>query len=176
MVINQWLPAAHRGDAVGDSARRVRRLLRARGHTSDIYALTIDDDVRGEFRPFSDPKARQGDVTILHFAIASPMSEALASLPAGRVIQYHNITPAHFFAGYDAGSVALVTRGRRELAGLAGGVDLALGDSEYNRQELETLGFPNTAVFPIAVNTARLTEAPPRPGDGRADLAPGDRV
>ena len=163
MVINQWLPAAHRGDAVGDSARRVRGLLRARDHDSDIYALTIDDDLRGEIRAFSDPTSRQGDITILHFAIASPMSDALASLPGGKVIQYHNITPAHFFAGYDAGIVALATRGRQELAGLAGRVDLALGDSEYNRQELETLGFPKTAVFPIAVNTARLTEAPPRP-------------
>ena len=162
MVINQWLPAAHRGDAVGDSARRVRGLLRARGHDSNIYALTIDDDLRGEIRDFLDPAARLGDITILHFAIASPMSDALASLPAGRVLQYHNITPAHFFAGYDAGIVALVTRGREELTGLAGRVDLALGDSEYNRQELETLGFPKTAVFPIAVNTARLTEAPPR--------------
>ncbi|HJN42953.1 MAG: hypothetical protein CL477_15005 [Acidobacteria bacterium] len=163
MVINQWLPAAHRGDAVGDSARRVRGLLRARGHDSDIYALTVDDDLRGEIRPFSDSAARRGDVTILHFAIASPMSEALASLPTGKVIQYHNITPAHFFAGYDAGLVALVTRGREELASLAGRVDLALGDSEYNRQELETLGFTETGVFPIAVDTARLTEAPPRP-------------
>ena len=163
MVINQWLPAAHRGDAVGDSARRVRRLLRARGHDSDIYALTIDDDLRGEIHAFSDPAARQGDVTILHFAIASPMSDALASLPAGRVLQYHNITPAHFFAGYDAGIVALVTRGRQELVGLSGRVDLALGDSEYNRRELETLGFTKTAVFPIAVDTTRLTHAPPRP-------------
>ena len=73
MVINQWLPAAHRGDAVGDSARRMRGLLRARGHESDIYALTIDDDLLGDIRAFSDPTARQGDVTILHFAIASPM-------------------------------------------------------------------------------------------------------
>jgi len=163
MVINQWLPAAHRGDAVGDSARRVRRLLRARGHDSDIYALTIDEELSGNIRPFSDPAAREGNVTILHFAIASPMSEALAELPGGRVIQYHNITPAHFFAGYDAGTVALVTRGREELAGLAGRVDLALGDSEFNRQELESLGFTDTGVFPIAVDTARLTEAPPRP-------------
>ena len=70
MVINQWLPAAHRGDAVGDSARRVRRLLRARGHDSDVYALTIADDLRGEIRAFSAPAARRRDVTILHFAIA----------------------------------------------------------------------------------------------------------
>ncbi len=163
MIINQWLPAAHRGDAVGDSARRGRALLRSLGHDSDIYALTIDDDLQSEIRPFSDPAARRGDVTILHFAIASPLTEALASLETVRIIQYHNITPAHFFAGYDAGLVGLVTRGREELASLVGRVDLALGDSEYNRQELEALGFAETGVFPIAVDTERLTSAPPQP-------------
>jgi len=164
VIINQWLPAAHPGDAVGDSARRVRDLLRARGHVSDIYALTIDDDLRREIRPFAHQEASGGDVTILHFAIASPLSHALAALPRGRVLQYHNITPAHFFAGFDAGVVDLATRGRAELASLASHVDLALGDSEYNRQELVSLGFKHTDVFPIAVNTRRLTEAPPRPG------------
>ena len=162
MVINQWLPAAHRGDAVGNSARRVRGLLRERGHESQVYALTIDDELNGDVLPFADPTAQRGDVTILHFAISSPMSEALAALPAQRVIQYHNITPARFFAGYDAATAALVTKGREELANLAGRVDLALGDSEYNRQELETLGFPDTGVFPIAVDTRRLTAAPRR--------------
>ena len=34
MIVNQWVPAAHRGDAIGDSARRVRDLLRALGHES----------------------------------------------------------------------------------------------------------------------------------------------
>ncbi|SVA31305.1 uncharacterized protein METZ01_LOCUS84159 [marine metagenome] len=161
MVINQWLPAAHRGDAVGNSARRVRGLLRERGHESQVYALTIDADLNGDVLPFTDPAAQRGDVTILHFAISSPMSEALAALPAQRVIQYHNITPSHFFAGYDAATAALVTKGREELANLVGRVDLALGDSEYNRRELETLGFPDTGVFPIAIDTRRLTDAPP---------------
>ena len=31
MIINQWVPAAHRGDAIGDSARRVRDMLRGDG-------------------------------------------------------------------------------------------------------------------------------------------------
>ena len=44
MIINQWVPAAHRGDAIGDSARRVRDLLRGMGHDADLYALTIDDE------------------------------------------------------------------------------------------------------------------------------------
>ena len=54
MIINQWVPAAHKGDAIGDSARRVRDLLRAMGHESELYALTMDDAVRHEVRPFSD--------------------------------------------------------------------------------------------------------------------------
>ena len=56
--INQWIPAAHRGDAIGDSARRVRDLLRRLGHDSHIYALTIDEDMRDEVRPFDDPQAQ----------------------------------------------------------------------------------------------------------------------
>ena len=60
MIVNQWVPAAHRGDAIGDSARRVRDLLRARGHQSDVFAMTIDDDLRQEVRAFADPASGQG--------------------------------------------------------------------------------------------------------------------
>ena len=45
MIVNQWIPAAHRGDAVGDNARRLRDVCRRWGHEADIYALTIDDDL-----------------------------------------------------------------------------------------------------------------------------------
>jgi glycosyltransferase involved in cell wall biosynthesis len=53
--------------------------------------------------------------------------------------------------------------GRRELASLAGRTDLALGDSEYNRRELEALGFTDTAVLPVAVNVRRIVDAPGTP-------------
>ncbi|MGH9410636.1 MAG: glycosyltransferase family 4 protein [Vicinamibacterales bacterium] len=163
MKVHQWVPAAHKGDAIGDSARAVRDMLRSMGCDSDLFALTIDDDLRGEVRPFSDPEARSGDVTIFHFALPSPMTDAFAALGGARILQYHNITPAVFFAPYDAALFRLAALGRRELATLAGRVDLALGDSEFNRRELETLGFERTAVMPIAVNTGRITAAPRRP-------------
>ena len=163
MIINQWVPAAHRGDAIGDSARRVRDLLRTMGHEAELYALTIDDDLRSEVRPFGDPGARRGDVTILHYALPSPMTASFASLGRGRVLQYHNVTPAAFFAPYDPGLFRLASLGREELATLVGHVDLALGDSEYNRQELQSLGFEGTGVFPIAVDTARITQRAERP-------------
>src|ERR1700704_1399916 len=101
MLVNQWVPAAHRGDAIGDSARRMRQMLRTLGHASELYALSIDDDLKGDVKPFDDPGARLGDVTIFHFALPSPMTEAFASLRGGRVLHYHNVTPAAFFAPYD---------------------------------------------------------------------------
>ena len=92
------------------------------------------------------------------------MTEAFATLPGARVLQYHNITPARVLRRPTMpGIFRLAALGRRELATLAGHVDLALGDSEFNRQELEALGFAPTGVLPIAVNTARITDAPPRP-------------
>jgi glycosyltransferase involved in cell wall biosynthesis len=188
MIINQWVPAAHRGDAIGDSARQVREMLRRQGHASEIYAITIDEDLRGDVQPFADPAARTGDVTIFHFALPSPMTEAFGQLPGGRVLQYHNITPASFFAPYAPGLFRLASVGRRELQSLVGRVELALGDSEFNRRELEGLGFALTDVLPIAVDTARITAAPGRPaldkilGDGLINIlfvgrvAPNKRI
>jgi glycosyltransferase involved in cell wall biosynthesis len=163
MIVNQWVPAAHRGDAIGDSARRVRGLLRGMGHRSDLFALTVDDELEGDVLPFRDSSALHGDLTILHFALPSSMTSAFAALDGGRILQYHNITPASFFAPYDPALFRLAALGRHELATLIGRVDLALGDSEYNRRELEALGFAPTGVFPIAVDTSRVTQPAERP-------------
>ena len=126
------------------------------------YAAELSRPVAGVVS-FHDPAATAGALTILHYALPSPMTEAFASLRSGRVLQYHNVTPASYFAPYDPALFRLATLGRDELKTLAGHVDLALGDSEYNRRELETLGFERTGVFPIAVDTARITQPARRP-------------
>jgi glycosyltransferase involved in cell wall biosynthesis len=112
--------------------------------------------------PFGAGAAPQADATIFHFALPSPMTRAFSELRGFRILQYHNITPAHFFAPYDKALARLASVGREELATLAGRVDLALGDSDFNRQELERLGFERTGVMPIAVDLARITDAPRR--------------
>jgi glycosyltransferase involved in cell wall biosynthesis len=91
------------------------------------------------------------------------MTAEFARLRSGRVLQYHNVTPAHYFAGYDPAIFRLAMLGREDLKSLVGHTDVALGDSEYNRRELEALGFSNTGVFPIAIDTGRITRAPRRP-------------
>jgi glycosyltransferase involved in cell wall biosynthesis len=163
VIVNQWVPAAHKGDAIGDSARRMRGLLRQMGHTSDVYALTIDDELKGDVHPFADAASKQGDLTIFHFALPSPMTEAFAELSGGRLLQYHNVTPASYFAAYDPALFRLASIARQELATLVGRVDLALGVSDYNRRELEALGFEPTGVLPLAVDLSRITRPVQRP-------------
>lgn len=157
MIVNQWLPNAHYGDAMGDNARRVRELLRQLGHSSDVYAVHIEPELTGDVLPFNHSTARSGDMTIFHYGVYSPMTTAFKSLPGRRVLQYHNVTPAAFFAGWDADLFDIATRGREELPGLIDHVDVALGDSEFNRRELDALGFARTGVLPVAVDTSRVT-------------------
>ena len=93
MRIDQWVPALHRGDAIGDSARLMRDAFRAWGHQADVFALELDDDLEGDGRRFSDWRQGEGDVVILHFALPSPMTAALREHGGRRVLLHHNITP-----------------------------------------------------------------------------------
>ena len=161
MRIDQWVPALHRGDAIGDSACLMRDAFRAWGHTADVYALELDADREGDGRRFVEWRpGGPEDVVILHYALPSPLSAALGEQPGRRVLLHHNITPPEFFVGWDPEMVRICALGQREVATLAAHVDLGLADSEFNRRELETLGFRRTGVLPIYLDFARYREEP----------------
>jgi glycosyltransferase involved in cell wall biosynthesis len=172
--VDQWLPAAHRGDAIGDEAIRIRDTLLRAGFSSRIFALEIDEDASPDVAPFAD--RRECDVTVLHFALPSPLTSAFSKERSKRVLVYHNITPPDFFRGYDDELVRIAACGREELKTLAASTDLALGDSEFNRGELERNGFERTGVLPILIDFAPYAECEPNPvieemlSDGRANF------
>jgi glycosyltransferase involved in cell wall biosynthesis len=157
--VDQWVPALHRGDAIGDSARLMRDAFRRWGHPADVYALDLDDDLKGDGRPFSEWRSGgPDDVVILHYALPSPLTAALLGHRGRRVVLHHNITPPEFFRGYDDEMVRICSLGREEFKVLRDQVDLGLGDSEFNRRELEEAGFRRTGVLPIFLDFARYRE------------------
>jgi glycosyltransferase involved in cell wall biosynthesis len=163
MRIDQWVPALHRGDAIGDSARLMRDAFRRWGHAADVYALETDQDLVGDGRAWSEWRpGGPRDIVILHYALPSILTAALKQHSGRRILIHHNVTPPEFFAAYDPEMVRICTLGRAELAGLGRHVDLGLGDSEFNRRELEAAGFPRTGVLPIYLDFARYREAPGR--------------
>jgi glycosyltransferase involved in cell wall biosynthesis len=153
MRVDQLVPAFHRGDAIGDTASHMRDFFRSQGFASGIYCLECDEGLEAEAGPFAEfPAPGPGDVTILHFALPSPLTQGFARLKSRKILVYHNITPESFFAPFNTEMARICRLGREELAFLAPVVDLALADSEYNRLELPDLGYRKTGVLPLVID------------------------
>src|SRR5207253_5033423 len=69
----------------------------------------------------------------------SKASRTAFALPDRMALIYHNITPPEYFVGIHRTLARQCFRGRRELRAYIDRCDLALGDSEFNRQDLESL-------------------------------------
>lgn len=152
MTVEQFLPALHYGDAVGNSALALHRFLRAQGITSRLVAMTCDECLRDQAVSFADYRLDPQSVKVLHFAVASQLTDFFLGLKGKRAMIYHNVTPARFFAGYSAELTRFTHAGREHLQRLCDGFDLVLGDSTFNGDELRALGFARVGVFPLLVN------------------------
>lgn len=163
MRIDQLIPAYHRGDAIGDTASHMKTFFLSQGFRSQIYCLSRDDELEDEsclLESFQKPSPE--DITILHFALPSPLTQAFRNLPSQKVIIYHNITPPEFFSDFSPELMRISQKGREELESLARHVSLVLADSEYNRQETLELGFARAEVFPLFIDFDKYLK-PPNP-------------
>jgi glycosyltransferase involved in cell wall biosynthesis len=160
--VHQLLAALSYGDAIGNEALAIQKHLRQAGFDSDIFAEKVHPRVAHLARPLweyaqvSSPET----VCLFHFSIGSASGRLIYHAPDRLVSIYHNITPAHFFLGFHAHLAGLCYHGRRELEAFAPRTELGLGDSEFNRRELEEAGFEQTAVLPIVLDLAKYD----RPG------------
>jgi glycosyltransferase involved in cell wall biosynthesis len=153
MRVDQLIPAYHRGDAIGDTASHMKEFFLSQGFQSDIYCLSRDQDLEAESRSLDDFLVpAPSDVTIYHFALPSVITPAFVKLPSRKVIIYHNITPEKFFWEFNPEMARLTRLGREELKSLVPHVELALADSEFNRKELQELGFAHCEVFPLFID------------------------
>jgi glycosyltransferase involved in cell wall biosynthesis len=133
------------GDAVGNDALQMQRVLSARGHTVGLFSShwvkksTATQDV-SELAAFlaDDPHA----LMIYHHAIGWAAGiELLQRMTCRRIVKYHNVTPGRFFAGFSGDSVRICQLGRDQLRDLArADCDLYLSDSPYNQGELIEAG------------------------------------
>jgi glycosyltransferase involved in cell wall biosynthesis len=153
MRIDQLLPAFHFGDAIGDTALNMKRFFLSQGHLSEIYCLTRDEKIAEDCRLFDEfPAPSSADITLFHFALPSPLSQAYTQLPSRKVLIYHNITPSGFFEEFSSEMARITTLGRDELKTLVPCVNLALADSEFNRQEMVEMGFVHCEVLPLFID------------------------
>jgi glycosyltransferase involved in cell wall biosynthesis len=100
------------------------------------------------------------DLLIHHFSLGSRASRTAFALPARMALIYHNITPPEYFLGVHDQLVRQCYHGRRELTAYRTRCQIALGDSEFNRQELEAAGFDPTGVLHVVPDFSHLDVTP----------------
>lgn len=175
--VHQLTAALSYGDAIGNEAIAIQGHLRAAGFESDIFAEGVHPGMAHLARPlweYADVSSPD-TVCLYHFSIGSAAGRMIFHAPDRLVAIYHNITPARFFLGFHPHLAGLCYHGRRELGAFAPRTELGLGDSEYNRRELEAAGYARTGVLPIVLDLAAYS-APPSPvlralfDDGRTNV------
>jgi L-malate glycosyltransferase len=156
--VHQVLATLSYGDAIGHEVLGISRVLRQAGYQSEIFVDTVDarlEHLTHDYRDLASFSAPD-NILIHHFSIGSRASRIAYALPDRMVLVYHNITPPEYFVDVHPLLVRQCYRGRRELSAYAERCELALGDSEFNRRELEAMGFPRTAVLPVVPGFSHL--------------------
>jgi glycosyltransferase involved in cell wall biosynthesis len=162
--VHQVLATLSYGDAIGNEVPAIRHVLREAGYESDIFAGTADSRLEDPTRDYRDLPAasRPENILIHHFSLGSRASRIAYALPDRMALVYHNVTPPEYFVDIHPLLVRECYRGRRELSAYAKRCDLGLGDSEFNRQELVAMGFPETGVLPVVPGFGHLQVAADR--------------
>ncbi len=153
-TVYQILPTMAYGDAVSNDALAIAEILHEMGYKNQIYAINIDQRLSGIVKPYSYFLAdKKDDIIIFHMSTGSELSQSIIRLPnKNKIMFYHNITPENYFLNYSSVAYELSKTGRAQLKLLNNTFKLSLADSEYNRLELEELGYKNTDILPIILN------------------------
>jgi glycosyltransferase involved in cell wall biosynthesis len=161
-AVHQVLATLGYGDAIGHEVLGIQRVLRAAGYTSDIFVETADPRLESMTRDYREiiDASHPDNLLIHHFSIGSRASRIAYALPDRMLLVYHNITPPEYFVDIHPLLVQMCYMGRRELMAYVPRCTLAVGDSEYNRQELDAAGFASTDVLPVVPDFAHL-DVPP---------------
>lgn len=139
----QLVSSLNFGDAVGNDVIAFKNALKEQGIVTEIFANNIHKRIApGTARFFKElPALKENDIVIYHFASECPMAEAVKKLPCKKILRYHNITPPAFFHGYDADAEKATKNGLKQVKELAPYIDFGLPVSEFNKHDLEEMGY-----------------------------------
>lgn len=151
--LDQLLAGYAEGDAISQQAVMMRDLFRRWGHPSDIFTepARVSPALRGDARPLAELAAGSNDVVIHHYGLASSAADVFAASVARKILVYHNITPPEFFRGYDDALAAQLAAARAQVADLARRCAAVWAVSQFDADDLASLGFPGARVFPLLI-------------------------
>ena len=154
--VHQLVPTISPRDAVGNHTLTLREVIRELGFESEIFSMFRHPDLMSDTH-YVDRLPRDADVVIYQFSIGSPVAERWAQHPAIKIMNYHNITPISLVGKWDGLLAAEVQLGRDQMARYAKHCEHAICDSDFNRSELDELGYTSTETIPVMFDVTNAT-------------------
>jgi len=164
--VHQFHPSTAIGDAITGDMLEIQNVLRHAGFSSEIFTQHVASGLEKFVRPLSQYPAGASSLLLVHHSMGFDGFDDVLRLPGRKLLRYHNITPAHYLPSAHLKRYADL--GRRQLAQYVPHIELAIGDSEYNRQELISAGYRYTCSLPILFRPDFLLAQKPDPQRMRA--------
>jgi glycosyltransferase involved in cell wall biosynthesis len=158
--VHQVLVGAARNDAITAMALEIQLELTERFESKIFCHHPVD----ASFPEFVQKLTEIGtgspdDLLIYHLSFGIPeLTEMLLSRPEKLVIAYHNVTPAKYYAELLPEFAEALAYGKSEPSLLKKRVSLAIADSEFNAEELESFGYQDVHVVAGGANPQRLLD------------------
>lgn len=142
--VHQYHSGTASGDAVTNGMFYTRSILRELGFHSEIFCSHPDPALGNEVQHISQ-WSEDADVLLVHHSMGIDDESWLLSVKASKILVYHNITPALFFAS-QPGLVAYVQLGLDQARRWRGLFSAYVADSEQNKRDLLDLGYTQEGV------------------------------
>lgn len=157
-AIHQFSPACGIGDGITNGMFFTQRLLRDLGFESEIYSANIPDGLIHQIRPLDTLQPASDQCMLFHFSLGFDQVEWLDQMSMPKILIYHNITPSALLPA-EGNLRRLAELGRQQLRQWTSRFLGAIGDSEYNSEELRQAGYNNVQTIPLLVDSDKLRAA-----------------
>lgn len=154
MKIIQALPSFAFGDAIGNDVIALSEIITELGYKSAVYAKMIDSRLPTGLAKSSErlKLVDKDDIIIYHLSTGDKLNYDIADIDCRKIIYYHNITPPHFFEGYNVEAVKSCTQGLESAKAISTKFDYALAVSEFNKKDMLNMGYKqDIEVLPILI-------------------------
>lgn len=161
-AVHQLVPSMVPHDATAGHTLQVRRALREAGFESEIYALAVHPALERHVRLAHElPGASRADGHLIYqLSACSPLADQLLGRREQVALNFHNLTPAHFFHRWDRGISLALHAAQVQLRQLARRRPAGICDSAFNATDLQACGVARTTVVPVLVDMAELDVEP----------------
>lgn len=158
-AVFQLVPSYVGQTAIATHTEAVNRVLRGLGLRTHVYVVesrNVSTKNVSNYRSFVNAQKGEPIWLLYQLSIGSPLGDWVAKRPEALIVNYHNVTPERFLAGWESAMLPYLRSGREQLQTLASRSRLGIADSRYNEDELIAAGYRPTTTVPVLVDYEAL--------------------